>query len=162
MGWCCEGEASSDEEDGLTEVIVHVYDVSHNSKVEQANDILYKLGTGIFHAAVEVYGLEWSYGKSKGSGVFCCPPRSCKAHHFRESVPMGRTRLTKQEVQDILEEMKQEWRGPDYELLKHNCTHFSDELWFPAPQTEAGSIDAAVITLLEKGRERREAKHGED
>lgn len=38
--------------------------------VLEANDLLHKLGTGIFHAAVEVYGLEWSYGKSKGLDGF--------------------------------------------------------------------------------------------
>lgn len=202
MAWCCGGEFSSDEEqeeeEGLAEVTVHVYDVSHSTKVEHANDILYRLGTGIFHAAVEVYGLEWSYGKSKGSGVFSCQPRSCKAHHFRESVPMGKTRCTPEEVQNILREMRKEWRGPDYELLKRNCTHFSDDFcrrlglrrlprWIlnlsaagvtvkggviylksvssapgVAAVAKAGSIDSAVIALLEKGRERREATHGED
>lgn len=28
---------------------------------------------------------------------------------------------------EILEAMRHDWRGPDYDLLKRNCTHFSDE-----------------------------------
>ncbi|CAK9073394.1 unnamed protein product [Durusdinium trenchii] len=201
-GLCCCHESyeseSSDDEEGIAEVTLHIYDVSRSEKIEMANDILHKLGTGIFHAAVEVYGLEWSYGKSKGSGVFSCQPRSCKAHHFRESVPMGHTRRTEEEVHEIIDAMKLDWRGPDYDLLKRNCTHFSDDFCYQlglrrvpkwvmnlsaagvtvkggtlylksvtsapgvAAAAKAGSIEQGVIALMEKGRERREAKQGED
>ncbi|CAE7519758.1 unnamed protein product [Symbiodinium sp. CCMP2592] len=131
--WCsdCGASPSDDEEDEEEgeEVVLSVYDVSHSEKIHLANDVLHKLGTGIFHAAVQVYGKEWSYGKTHGpsTGIFSCHPRGCKAHNFRESVQMGKTRLTEEEVNATIESMKPEWPGREYELLHLNCTHFSDE-----------------------------------
>ena len=38
-------------------------------------EVLRVAGTGAFHAAVEVYRAEWSYGfTDEGTGVFCCEP----------------------------------------------------------------------------------------
>jgi len=118
-------DSDSDSEDGLSEVTLNIYDVSRNDKISRVNDVLHKLGTGIFHAAVEVYGLEWSYGKAKGNGIFSCKPAGCKAHNYRESLSMGRTSFNYSQVAALLAEMKAEWPGPEYDLLRNNCTHFA-------------------------------------
>lgn len=128
--WCraTDVESDSESEEELEEpVTLHIYNVSKQDKIARVNDILYMLGTGIFHAAVEVYGREWSYGKSQGTGVFVNTPTRCRSHKYREAVPMGNTHLSKKEVLQLLDAMKAEWKGPEYDLLRHNCTHFSND-----------------------------------
>merc|ERR1712232_1342277 len=54
-------------------------------------------------------------------------PRQCVTHDYRESVSLGYTSMTKQEVRRLLTDvMQEEWRGVEYDLLKRNCCHFSD------------------------------------
>lgn len=43
-------------------VLLHIYDVSGSSAMEQVNQLLRPAGTGLFHAGVEVFGAEWSFG----------------------------------------------------------------------------------------------------
>jgi len=41
---------------------------------------------------------------------------------------MGQTWLSEQEVSQLMAELEGEWPGKDYDLLHHNCCHFSSEL----------------------------------
>eukprot|EP00419_Tripos_fusus_P000534 CAMPEP_0172680336 /NCGR_PEP_ID=MMETSP1074-20121228/16701_1 /TAXON_ID=2916 /ORGANISM="Ceratium fusus, Strain PA161109" /LENGTH=271 /DNA_ID=CAMNT_0013498655 /DNA_START=87 /DNA_END=902 /DNA_ORIENTATION=- len=114
-------------------VYLNVYDLK--SSLTKANRVLKYVGTGIFHAGVEVYGVEYSYGGSdesdsedEGSGLFENEePRQHPVHVFKQSVPMGETRLTQDEVTDLLEELADQWLAQEYDVLNHNCTDFSAE-----------------------------------
>mmetsp|Transcript_71938 Transcript_71938/g.166536 ORF Transcript_71938/g.166536 Transcript_71938/m.166536 type:complete len:258 (-) Transcript_71938:26-799(-) len=87
------------------------------------------LGTGAFHAGVEVFGDEWSYGFSySGTGIFKSTPQKCEGPNFREAVDMGETPLSESEVGALLSQMMTEWKGEDYDLLRHNCCLFSKAL----------------------------------
>lgn len=98
--------------------------------VRNVNCIFRALGTGAFHTGVEVYGQEWSYGFSdqRHSGVFCCTPKSCNIHTYREAVEMGQTTLSPGEIKTLIEELARAWPGKEYDLLRRNCCHFTDEL----------------------------------
>jgi len=110
-------------------VNVNIYDVSTNARLRNVNDFLYKVGTGAFHAGVQVFGREISYGFSEsGSGVFSCEPKKCHDHVFRESVAMGSTDLNENDVVDLTKRLAKEWRGADYDLLRHNCCSFSNAM----------------------------------
>eukprot|EP00929_Paragymnodinium_shiwhaense_P016312 TRINITY_DN124598_c0_g1_i1.p1 TRINITY_DN124598_c0_g1~~TRINITY_DN124598_c0_g1_i1.p1 ORF type:complete len:343 (-),score=76.63 TRINITY_DN124598_c0_g1_i1:86-1114(-) len=122
------GVAGEAEAAAPSAVMLHVYDVSGSSSVSGVNQVLNILGTGVYHAAVEVYSDEWSYGFiDVGTGVFTNPPRECSMHSYRESLSMGRTALTRGEVSDLLRQLMVQWRGSEYDLLRHNCCHFSQE-----------------------------------
>mmetsp|Transcript_144776 Transcript_144776/g.361041 ORF Transcript_144776/g.361041 Transcript_144776/m.361041 type:complete len:269 (-) Transcript_144776:149-955(-) len=126
MGAC---SGSHGVEDETAEVVLHIYDVSGAPAIKAVNEALRAVGTGAFHAAVEVYGQEWSYGYlERGTGVFACPPKGCSAHSYRESLPMGRTPLSLQQFDQLIAQLSQQWPGRDYDLLRHNCCHFSEEL----------------------------------
>lgn len=113
-----------------TPVTLHIYDVSGHSAVTGANAFFRAVGTGAYHAGVEVYGQEWSFGGSTGgycgSGVFNCDPKDCGAHQYRESKEMGDCWLTRKEVNALLKALASEWPGDSYDLLRHNCCHFCD------------------------------------
>ncbi|KAK4789777.1 hypothetical protein SAY86_017081 [Trapa natans] len=62
---------------------------------------------GIFHSAVQVYGdVEWSFGFGKdGSGVFRSPAGKNSEYTHYESIVLGETDISKNEVNDILVEL---------------------------------------------------------
>jgi hypothetical protein len=131
-------------------VLLHVYDVSHNSHIQGLNALLahrcspLKWG-GIFHVGVEVYGREWSFGRcTSGSGVCACGPRQHKDHRFRETVPLKRTRLSDAGVAAILEAVRSEYPGQSYHLLHKNCCKFAEDF---CQRLGAGPMPAWVHRL---------------
>jgi hypothetical protein len=85
---------------------------------------------GIFHAAIEVYGTEYSYGSSQGrrTGIYCQPPKQCPYHNFRESIYLGPCALSKKQIKAILFSMEPAWRGESYNLFRKNCVDFTRAL----------------------------------
>lgn len=126
--------ASLKEPEGLL-ILVHVYDVSQDEKIEKLNRVLaheyspLKLG-GVFHAGVEVLGLEWSYGCSEDEtmpGVACCEPRTHPMHHYRQTIQLRRSTVAQEDIGVIISQMLEEYPGDDYDLLRRNCVHFADD-----------------------------------
>lgn len=110
-------------------VTLHLYDVTTEGAIKAINKGLRAIGTGAFHGAVEVRGVEWSYGYvDEGSGVFDCEPMKCDAHQYRESLPMGETTLSEAEISSVLNRLIEAWPGVEYDLLRKNCCTFSDTL----------------------------------
>merc|ERR1719382_1361532 len=94
------------------------------------NKVLGAVGTGAFHAGVEVCGREWSFGATDDgdTGVFSCRPRGCDAHSYLKALPMGSTAMSERQVYAVIDRLAAEWQGEDYDLLRCNCCHFSDKL----------------------------------
>ncbi|XP_073126033.1 deSI-like protein At4g17486 [Henckelia pumila] len=121
----------------MSEVILHVYDVTNSGNEKTNNTIMqinkiFKDGIGlggIFHSAVQVYGNdEWSFGFcEQGTGVFSCPSTKNPMYTFRESIKLGNTSFSIYKVNQILRELSREWPGHSYDLLSKNCNHFCDE-----------------------------------
>ena len=85
----------------LEPVFVHVYSLGHSSVLKQLDKGLEFLGCGAFHAAVECYGVEWSYGYNdyNQTGIFPGPPKYCEMHEYKESHYIGDTKLTSDEFE---------------------------------------------------------------
>jgi len=110
-----------------TDVALSVYEL-HGASMLNTMTELVGLG-GAYHLGVEVYWLEWSYGScEQGSGVHVVHVGASRQGLFKERVPLGRTTRTPQEVVTILGELRREWLGRDYNLLRRNCAHFCAEL----------------------------------
>lgn len=115
--------------------LLHIYDVvsteneSTNLTVLRINAIgrFTTLG-GVFHGGIEVNQKEWSFGCcQRGTGVYCCKPRENPMYSFRETVTLGATTLSESEVKTLILEMKERWKGSQYEVLTRNCNHFCQE-----------------------------------
>eukprot|EP00439_Symbiodinium_sp_Y106_P020512 s3687_g2.t1 len=132
-----------------TPVTLHIYHVSTNSTVGTVNEYLEAIGTGAFHAGVEVNGVEWSYGYAPDrTGVFSNPPKGCKAHVYKDSLDMGETSKTEKEIDEILEQLKEDWPGFEYDLLRRNCCLFSKEF---VEQLGTGPVPGWVTNLAAAG-----------
>jgi hypothetical protein len=131
-------------------VMLNVYDVSNNPKVETINQYTKAVGAGgIFHAAIELNGIEYSFGgtsnrRSRMTGVFSCPPKKCPMHHYRESIYLGDCELDPVQISAILAELKPQWLANSYNLFRKNCCFFSQEL---AIELGVGDIPAWVYLL---------------
>jgi len=116
-------------------VYIHVYDVSQEASIRKLNRFTankfspVKFG-GVFHAGVEVAKLEWSYGASMVEsmpGIVCHEVKTHPQHRYRQTIFMGFTRMTSEEVADLIGCMVELYPGSDYELLRRNCCHFADD-----------------------------------
>lgn len=76
-------------------------------------------------------GLEWSYGATvcdTSCGIACNEPRDHPQHRYRQTIFMGYTFLSPEEVAALLGDFIEEYPGDDYDLLRRNCCHFADEM----------------------------------
>lgn len=104
-------------------VSLSVYDLNDN--VSSMNSVMKRVGTGVYHCGVVVYGEEWSFGL--GGGVYSCRPQGNTSHKFKQSIDMGSTSLSAREVAQVLGDLKDLWVAEEYRLLQHNCCDFSNE-----------------------------------
>jgi len=150
-----DGTSPVVKEEGL-QVLLHVYDVSQEEGIQKLNRILahkssfFKLG-GVFHAGVEVNGLEWSFGFSMSEthpGVSCVAPKKHPQHHYRQTVVLKPTYLKAEDVADIISNLIEEYPGDDYDLLRRNCCHFADDF---SRRLGVGGIPNWVIRLARIG-----------
>eukprot|EP01059_Diplonema_ambulator_P006959 TRINITY_DN16528_c0_g1_i2.p1 TRINITY_DN16528_c0_g1~~TRINITY_DN16528_c0_g1_i2.p1 ORF type:complete len:187 (+),score=40.84 TRINITY_DN16528_c0_g1_i2:198-758(+) len=113
-------------------VHLHVYDVTNVVVTKYINKVFRDAANvgGAFHGAVEVYGVEWSFGHTSGqdaSGIFCDPPRGCVKHQYKETLVLGETVLSEADVNDLLKAMEPDWNGTTYDVLSKNCCSFCNE-----------------------------------
>jgi len=133
-------------------ITLNVYTVGHSAVVKNINAVaqnIIKMG-GIFHAAIEAFDHEWSFGRTLDDkpGVFCNEPCCCAAHTYRQSVYLGDCERTPMEVERILRRLLPDWKGSSYDLLHKNCCSFSDAF---AMELGVGRIPTWVHRFADAG-----------
>ncbi|XP_036331731.1 deubiquitinase DESI2-like [Rhagoletis pomonella] len=109
-------------------VKLNVYDIL------KINEYSAYIGLGAFHSGVELYGTEFAYGGHQFpfTGIFEMLPRDHADlgtnFQFRQTVNLGCTQFTCQQVYEIVEELGQKFTGSSYHLINNNCNHFCDYL----------------------------------
>ena len=99
-------------------VVLNVYDLHEN------NDLLLPLGLGLFHSGVQINSAEYTF--ASGGGVFSTEPKYAPGAKFRESIDMGEFKGTSRDMDKILDELRVEFRGTDYNIILRNCNHFAE------------------------------------
>jgi len=138
-------------------VWLQVYDVLG---AEEANEAAIRLGFGVFHVGIEVFGVEWSYGfvesdalSQLATGVYPVKPQTCPVGTHRDSVFLGT--LTGQSARNVwwlLSGLASSWLGEEYHSFRRNCFHFCTEvcrlLGVNAPPLWAGRLAHVASILL--------------
>lgn len=113
------------------EVYLNVYDLDQFTG--KLNDFaLRKAGMGAFHCGVEILGNEWFFAwgdpSSTETGVLYSEPRGHQVHVFNESISMGFSPLTEDEVNNVILAAMEAWPGSSYHIVHRNCAHFAEDL----------------------------------
>jgi len=87
----------------------------------------------IYHAGVEVYGEEWAFqyfedafNDDSISGVTRCYPKEMHDFEYQESVSLGKTPLTEEQVDRIINSLHVDWPAASYHLTRRNCLTFAE------------------------------------
>ncbi|KAF9397597.1 hypothetical protein BGX21_008702 [Mortierella sp. AD011] len=102
--------------------------------------------------------VEFNFGghEYNFTGVFCVEPRvGPPGVVFKETILVGFTTMTDQEINQVIQTLSKEYSGDSYALLTRNCNHFSSDMayrltgsrppgWFP--YARLGSKHISVIT----------------
>jgi deubiquitinase DESI2 len=100
-------------------VAINIYDIS------PSNDSLFPLGLGFYHSGVVVDGQEYTFSQS---GVFSHRPRDLNGSEakYRETVVIGSFKGSVSDINRVIDDIKREFRGPDYHIMNKNCNHFAN------------------------------------
>ena len=101
-----------------SQVLLNVYDLN------DVNETLYPLGLGMYHSGVQIGGNEFTF--ASGSGIFSHDPRQAGGAKFRETISMGSYQGTQRELDRILDELRDTFKGSSYHVLTMNCNSFAD------------------------------------
>ncbi|KOB57527.1 Uncharacterized protein OBRU01_25703, partial [Operophtera brumata] len=99
---------------GQTPVVLNVYDMYWT------NWYTASAGVGVFHSGVQVGASEWAYGGHPYAftGVFEIAPRDERElgeqFRFRQSVQIGYTDFSEEEVRRLVMELGKQFRGDRY------------------------------------------------
>lgn len=105
----------------LNKIYLHVYDLQ-----PEQNELLYQVGLGMYHSGVTVGGNEYTF--AGGGGVYSHPPKEASGARFREAVDYGNYAGTSRDLDRVLDELREHFKGENYHLLTMNCNSFSEAL----------------------------------
>jgi len=125
------------------EVWLHIYDLGPVTKWAVNSWAKPFYSSGMFHAGLEVLGMEFAFRGIRGascvsmSGICCHAPKQNHQHVYRESISLGTSPLSKAEIIEILEALELEWKASSYNAVFRNCVNFAEcfarELQTPLP-----------------------------
>eukprot|EP00483_Globobulimina_turgida_P006025 UN06035 len=88
----------------------------------------------VYHSGVQVYGSEYYYGggNSNSTGILVqkpkSQPRGSKWFYYQSYTMSKNINKTRQQVRQIIVNLRPEWKAKDYHLSTKNCNDFSDAL----------------------------------
>ncbi|KAG6968604.1 hypothetical protein JG687_00003672 [Phytophthora cactorum] len=109
-------------------VTLHVYDLSHGMARQLSPALLGKTIDGVWHTGVLVFGKEYFFG---GGGIQAMAPELVVQRYGMQpvrTITLGETTQTQQQLEQFLRENSARFTDATYDLLRHNCNNFSDEV----------------------------------
>jgi len=120
--------------------------------------VLSRADIGIYHAGVEVYGEEWSFQYFEDTwndpsvpGLVRCMPRRMAEYEYQESVNLGPTPFSEDEVDRLLLALHDDWPACSYHLTHNNCLTFAEH--FVSKLRPPGLFPAKLTGILEASKQ---------
>lgn len=106
--------------------MLHVYDLSMGMVSQISTSLIGKHVEAVYHTGVVAFGKEYFYGS--GAGIQSGTPATTSYGKPIQVLEMGETEMDHDLLQDLLENLQEQFHGDRYHLLHNNCNHFSQEL----------------------------------
>lgn len=105
-------------------VYLNIYNVT------PINGCLEVLGFGLYHTSVGLYDLEFSYGghEEDNTGIVVVDKGNSAGLVLKETLPVGVTYYSPDEIDDIVDTFGEFWHGKDYDPFAKNCNNFTEHL----------------------------------
>ena len=103
-------------------VYLNIYNVT------TINGCLEYLGFGLYHTSVGLYDLEFSYGghEMDSSGIVVVDKGNSAGLVLRESLPVGISYYSPDEIDEVVDTFGEFWHGKDYDPFSKNCNNFTE------------------------------------
>mmetsp|Transcript_54283 Transcript_54283/g.108120 ORF Transcript_54283/g.108120 Transcript_54283/m.108120 type:complete len:400 (-) Transcript_54283:50-1249(-) len=120
---------------------------------------------GAYHSGTVIAGEEWSYGghdDERSTGCYRSTPETNDEYIFYKRIIMGRINGTREQVLRKARSlaMLPEWIGSRYDLIEHNCNHFSSDLCWHLMGKRIPDWVNETADHLAKQRRRKRAEQG--
>lgn len=88
-------------------------------------------GFRIYHTGIEIYGCEYTFAgnQTQSTGVTTQRPKANPMGgqwSFLQTEVLGHTQMSKQEIKELIFEMKRDFIANTYDLTSRNCNHFTE------------------------------------
>ncbi|KAH6941328.1 hypothetical protein HPB50_016303 [Hyalomma asiaticum] len=108
------------------EVQLYVYDLSKGLAKKLSPALLGKELPGVWHTSIVVRGTEYFFGST---GIDSCPAGKTILQQPDRVVSLGRTELPHDVFVEYIRELgNSTYKGSTYNLFRHNCNNFSQEV----------------------------------
>ena len=111
---------------GKYKVIVYQYDLTNGLARTMSRSLIGKQIEGVWHTAVNVFGKEYFYG----GGICVGEPKKTPYGYPVKELDYGYTNKTKEDLQNYIKSINNDFTINTYDVLKHNCNHFTDAALF--------------------------------
>lgn len=105
-------------------VELYVYDLSQGLARQLSSQFLGKVIEAIWHTGVGVYGKEYFFG----GGIQSVPLKQSPYGKPVQVAELGTTQVPQEIFEEYLRDIQPRYTQETYNLMKHNCNNFSDEV----------------------------------
>ena len=88
------------------------------------------LGFGLYHTSVGLYDREFTYGGHDLAlpGTVVVEKGNSAGLTLKESLPIGVTYYSSDEIDEIIDYFGEFWHGKDYDPFQKNCNDFTEAM----------------------------------
>ena len=111
-------------------VVLRIYDMSRGMAKAMSMAVIGRQVDGIWHTGLSVYGREYFFGQAARfdqSGLQSATPQEAAASFgmVPTELVLGTTAIPEDLFEDFLREVGPQFTGQTYNVLNHNCNHFT-------------------------------------
>jgi len=108
----------------MSRVDLYLYDLTQGAAKILSPALLGKQIEGVWHTGIVVFGIEYFFG----GGIVAAPAGKAVPNMQFKTITLGTTSKSKSDLEIFLRSIAHKYTQATYQLLRHNCNNFSDEI----------------------------------